>query len=238
VISMFPVREFEKGGRSGKVVNFIVADATSNIRVVLWDTNHIAIIEKGRIKQGDVVEISNATMRESELHLGGFSEIKKSEVEIGEVKTEMAVMEKEIAELQQGQQVRVRGIVVNLFNPRFFTVCSECGKKVTQEADGYVCAEHGKVQCKERSLINFVLDDGTETIRVVLFSDEIAKLIPEEDLKDSGKLISFREDFLGGEIYVNGTVKKNQLFNNLEITGREVEKVGVEKLIEQLEGGG
>ena len=235
VINLFPVREFEKGGRSGKVVNFIVADATSNIRVVLWDTNHIALIEKGVIKQGDVVDIANATMRESELHLGGFSEIKKSDVEIADVKTELAVMEKEIAELAQGQGVRVRGIVVNLFNPRFFTVCSECGKKVVQDADGYVCAEHGKVQCKERSLINFVLDDGTETIRVVLFSDEIAKLIPEEDLKDSGKLIAFREDFLGREIYVNGVVKKNQLFNNLEITGREVEKVEVEKLIEQLE---
>ena len=44
VISLFPVRTFERQGKKNKVVNFIIADETSNIKVVLWDTNHIELI--------------------------------------------------------------------------------------------------------------------------------------------------------------------------------------------------
>jgi len=235
IISLFPVREFKKKDREGKVVNFIIADDSGSTRAVLWDTNHIELIEKKEIKEGDVVEIQNASLRENEIHLSGFSDIKKSAVVIENVKTERNFDEKVIEELQPGQNVAVRGIIVQLFNPRFFNVCPECGKKAEQDAEGYKCQEHGKVSPKERSLINFVLDDGTETIRVVLFSDQINKITNEEDLKDTEKLSVFREDFLGEEVIINGIVKKNQLFNNLEITGQDVEKVDADKLIEKLE---
>ena len=238
VINTFPVREFEKSGRKGKVANFILADETGNLRVVLWDTNHIELIEKGKVKEGIVVEIKNAGMREGEIHLGSFAEIKVSDKVIENVKTERMVADKRIEELVQGQGVRVRGAVVQMFNPRFFSVCSECGKKVEQGAEGFVCQEHGKVQQKERAVLNFVLDDGTETVRVVLFGDDVEKLIPMGDLKNTEKLIVFRDDFLGTEVFVSGLVKMNQLFGNLEVTGEGVEKVEVEKLIEVLEKGG
>ena len=235
VINIFPVREFNKNGRSGKVSNFIIADETNNIKVVLWDTNHISLVENGVIREDVVVEISNAAMRDSELHLSGFSNIKKSEAIIASVKTERTASERIISEIQAGQNVKVRGVVVQFFAPRFFSVCPECGKKAVQDADGYSCAEHGRVQPKERVLINFVLDDGTENIRSVLFSDQIAKLIPEENLKDPEKLASFREDFLGSEFWISGNVRKNQLFNNLELIGNNVEKVNPDQLIEVLE---
>ena len=45
IVTLFPVREFNKNGREGKVTNMIIADETSNIKVVLWDTNHIELIE-------------------------------------------------------------------------------------------------------------------------------------------------------------------------------------------------
>ena len=235
VINVFPVREFERNGRPGKVANLIVADATGNLRVVLWDTNHIALIESGEIKQDSVIEIVNASMREGEAHLSGFSEIKLSTKEIGEVLTARQTQEKVLTELQAGQNVRVRGIVVQLFNPRFFNVCPECGKKVVAEVDGSVCQEHGKVQPKERALMNFVLDDGTENIRAVLFSEQIGKLIPEEDLKDLEKMKIFREDFMGTEYWLSGSVRKNQLFNNIEIIGSDLEKVDPTQIIETLE---
>ena len=59
--------------------------------------------------------------------------------------------------------------------------------------------------------------------------------LPEEDLKDTDKATAFRDDFLGTEIYLSGNVKRNQLFNNLEIVANGVEKVDVDKLIEELE---
>ena len=50
VINLFPVRTFRtKKGEESKVVNFWIADETSNVKVVLWDTNHIGMIEKGVI---------------------------------------------------------------------------------------------------------------------------------------------------------------------------------------------
>ena len=63
-------------------------------------------------------------------------------------------------------------------------------------------------------------------------------LIHEENLKDAEKLTAFRDDFLGSEIYISGQVRKNQLFNNEELIGRDVKKVEVDSLIEILEGGG
>jgi len=236
IIRMFPVREYSKNGREGKVANFIIADETGNTRVVLWDTNHIELIENGKIKEGDVVEIKNGSTRDSEIHLSGFSELKKSDVVIKDVKTDMAVSEKNLEDVRQGQSVRIRGVIVQVFQPRFYSVCPECNKKVVQEEEKYKCAEHGIVVPKERAILNFVLDDGTETMRVVVFSEQINALIPEEDLKDAEKAAALRDDLMGSEIYLSGFVKRNQLFNNLEIVASKVEKVDVEKLIKELEG--
>jgi ssDNA-binding replication factor A large subunit len=235
VINIFPVREFNKNGREGKVANFIIADETGNTRVVLWDTNHIDLIESGRIKVGDVVEIKNASVRDSEIHLSGFSELKKSDKKMVDIKTERTSVEESLDKVKQGQNVNVRGVIVQIFQPRFYSVCPTCNKKVIPKDNMYTCAEHGVVTPKDRAILNFVLDDGTETMRVVLFSEQINILIPEEDLKDEPKALKFKEDLLGTEVKVIGIVKRNQLFNNLEIIGSDIKKVDVEKLIEELE---
>jgi len=131
--------------------------------------------------------------------------------------------------------VKARGIVVQVFQPRFYSVCPTCNKKGMLGDDGvFKCAEHGVVEKKDRAILNFVLDDGVESIRVVMFSDQIKLLIPEEDLSDEVKAAAFRDDLLGTEIYLSGRVNRNQLFNNLEIVANSVEKVDVEALIETL----
>jgi ssDNA-binding replication factor A large subunit len=235
VLNIFPVRSFEKNGRSGKVANLVVADETGNCKVVLWDTNHISLIENKEIKVGDSVEIRNGSSREGEVHLSGFSEIKKSSVQINSVKTEANFSEKSIEQIQEGGGVYLRGVVVQIFSPRFFSVCSQCGKKVNQEVDGFSCNEHGKVVPKEKALINLVLDDGTETLRTVIFSDQLEKMTSLDKLKDSVQFEIFKKDLLGSEVYVKGFVKKNQLFNNLELSVQDLEKVDPDKLIAKLE---
>jgi replication factor A1 len=234
IINLFPIREYSKNGREGKVANFVIADDTGSTRVVLWDVNHIALIEDGTIKEGDVVEIKNGATRDMEIHLSGFSEIKKSEKVMDDVKSGPVTAEVTLAEARQGQSVRIRGTVVQVFSPRFYSVCPECNKKALQEGEGYKCAEHGVITPKARAILNFVLDDGTETMRIVMFSDQINALIPEEDLKDEAKALAFRDDFIGTEIYLSGNVKTNNFFNNLEIIASGVEKADVEKLIETL----
>ena len=172
--------------------------------------------------------------------MSSFSEFKKSSIVIDDVKVENDVKEADISGLVNGQSVKIRGIIVQMFPIRFYNVCPECNKKVNSvtngEGEAFSCAEHGSVVPLKRGILNFVLDDGTECVRTVLFSDAINKLSDENELADEAKFESFRKDFLGSEIYVSGNVRRNSLFNNLELIGNEVEMVDLEKLIVVLEG--
>ena len=235
VFNLSPVRTFTtKKGEEGKVANMFIADETSNVKVVLWDVNHIELIEKGEIVSDKVVEISNASMRDNEIHLGSFSEFKLSSEVLNDVKTEKVVKEKSIVDFKVGEDLSVRGFIVNAFEPKFFYVCPECRKKATPEADGFVCAEHGKVSAEKRALITIVLDDGTETMRAVLFHENLPK-IGLTELENPERLINQREDLLGKEMIFSGNVRNNKFFNNNEFVVNDVAEVNLDELIGKLE---
>ncbi|MEX0920814.1 MAG: hypothetical protein WDZ62_00965 [Candidatus Pacearchaeota archaeon] len=235
VFRMSPVRTFKtKKGEESKVVNFWIADDTSNIKVVLWDTNLIKKIEDGIIKEGVSVEISNGSMREGELHLGSFSEIKKSDKKFEKIKTERVYNEKSIEDISKGEVAEIRAFIVQVFEPRFFNVCSECGKKVEKSGDDFVCKTHNKVAPEKRAVLTLVLDDGTESIRTVLFH-EVIKEIGLTDLEDPEKLSSQKENLLGKEMIFSGNVRQNDYFNNLEIIAERAKEVNLDKIISNLE---
>lgn len=234
VINLFPVKEFNKNGREGKVANLIIADETSNIKVVLWDINHIELIEKGQVLEGSVVEISNAGMREGELHLGSFSEFKKSDEVLESVKIEISSREKNISNFKNMENVKTRAFIVQIFDPRFFNVCPECKRKVNPEGDGFSCDSHGKILPEKRALINIVLDDGTETIRAVLFHESISCL-GLINLENTESLIKQKQELLGKEMFFSGAVRKNKLFNNMEFIIDKAEEVDLDALIKKFE---
>jgi len=233
IINLFPVREYNKNNRSGKVLSMIIADDTGNIRCVLWDTNHIKLFEDNQIKQEDVIEISNVALRNGEIHLTGFSDIKKSGETFEEVKTEIIMPQKKISMLRIGDRAKVRAVVVQIFEPRHFDVCPECKKKVVVGVEGATCETHGKVAPLKRALVNLVLDDGTESIRVVLFSDQIEKAGIETD---PVIFLEKRDSYLGRESYFSGSVRENKYFNNQEFIVSDVEDVDMDVLIKELEG--
>jgi len=232
VINLFPVRTFERNGQTNKVANMIVADDTSNIKVVLWDTHHIDLIENGQVKIGSVIEIGNSSVREGEVHLGSFSEFKLSKEVFENVQTEKVVKEKTISDFRVGDSASVRAFVVQSFDPRFFHVCPECKKKAVPEGDGFVCKEHGKVNPEKRALINIVID--TETIRAVLFHDVLSK-IGLTELEDENLLQQQKENLLGREVVFSGDVKMNNFFNNPEFIIRDLGEVNMDNLIKSLE---
>ncbi len=232
IVEMFPVRSYNKDGRQGKIGSFVIADDTSNIRTVLWDTNHIALIEQGRIKREDVIEITNAAVRNMELHLTGFSDIKLSNEVLENVQVKRVLQEKKIQNLGQGDNAEVRAVIVQIFEPRFFTVCPACGKKVSETNE---CQEHGKVTGERRSLLSLVLDDGTETIRAVLFSEQISKLTGSGELE--ANFLKKRAELFGKEIFFSGQARQNKLYGNLEFFVQDTREVDIDKLIEELEKG-
>lgn len=234
VLDVSPVREFNKNGRAGKVVNLGVADGSGGIKVVLWDTNHIALVENGKIKTGDVVEVSNGSMRNNEVHLSSFSDIKISqEVIEGVIVTEKSFGTIKLKDASAGQNLKTQALIVQVFEPRYFEVCSECGKRAFEGK----CAIHDGALTKKKALLNFVLDDGTGTIRCVVFGDKLNKLgLTDEEIFSLEKFAEKKSSILGEEKIFLGNVRSNKLYNTTEFNVEQIEEINMDLLIKELEG--
>lgn len=215
IIKMFDVREFNKNGREGKVGNFIIADDTGSIKAVLWDMHHIELVETGKIKEGDVVEISSGNMRNGEIHLSSFSDIKKSQEILNEVVESRAYTELKIKECSVGATVSVRANIVQIFEPKYFD---------------------DKKSGEKRAVMNIILDDGTETLRGVLFGEDIKKLgFNNEEIFELEKFEQKKQGILGEEKHFMGNMRMNSFFNKQELIMNGVEDVNVNDVIKKLE---
>ena len=229
IITISPVREFKtKKGDSGKVANLFIADETANIKVVLWDTNHISLIEKGEVVAGSNIEISGGNMRDNEIHLGSFSELKLSSEVIKNVKLERESKEKPLSEFSIGDFAKTRAFIVQVFDPRFFEVNKKTGKKIL-ETDNV-----NKNDVEKRAILNIVLDDGQDTIRAVLFHETVKEL-GIKNVENPLLLNQEKENILGKEMIFVGSVRKNSYFNNSEFIIEKIEEVDLDKLINELE---
>ena len=232
VLDIFPVREFNKNGRAGKVANLRIADDSGNVKVVLWDVNHISMIEQGKIVKGSVVELSNANVRNGELHLGSFSDIKLSNEAIDKVVSERVFELVKLKDIRVGQSAKIRAIIVQAFEPRYFEVCPECKKRALEGE----CKIHGKVEPLKRALLSIVLDDGSSTIRSVLFGEGINKLgFTDEEIFSLEKFAERKNYLLGEERIFSGSAKSNALYNTVEFNIENLEGVDLDNLIKELE---
>lgn len=231
IIELAPIREYNKNGRSGKIGSFVLADDTSNVRTVLWDENHIDLIGKGSIKMDVVVEIGNASIRNGELHLGSFSEIKVSKKKIDNVVTEKPVFVKKVKDFNVGDNVASRAFIVNIFEPKFFEVCPECRRKAINGE----CNDHGKIKPEKRSLLSLVIDDGSDNIRCTIFHDELGKIISMKELENLELFAVKRKELLGKEMIIKGQVRKNQMFDSNDFIINEIEDIKLDELINELE---
>jgi len=232
IINLAPIREYNKNGRAGRIGSFTLADETSNVRVVLWDENHIELIAKKELVENKIIGVDNATLRNGELHLTSFSEIKNSDQKIDNVVLEKPTIKKTIDKFQTNNEVSTRAFIVQIFEPRFFEVCPECRKKVSETGE---CQEHNKVVPEKRALLNFVIDDGTESMRTVMFSDQLEKIMTKQELQTPELFAIKKQDFLGKEMIVSGQVRKNQMFNNDEFIVNNLKDINIDELIEELE---
>ncbi|MCA9485458.1 MAG: DUF2240 family protein [Nanoarchaeota archaeon] len=231
VIKINPIREFNKNGREGKVASFLLADDSSNCRVTLWDTNHIALIEQGKIKEGSTVEISSGSVRSGEIHLSSFSEIKESKEKIsGDIVTEKQTNEKKLKDIKTGDNIKTRAVIVATFEPRYFEVNPETGKKF-KEAD-----KNNGLRPKKRALLNVTLDDGTETIRSVAFGEQINALgLTDEEIFSLEEFNKAKTKILGEEKLFAGQIRLNNFSNTNEFTIQGVESINPQELIKELE---
>ena len=227
IIQIFPVRTFERQGKENKVANFVIADDTSNVRIVLWDVNHIELLEKEELKIGDSIEVGNGTMRDNEIHLGSFSELKKSSEVFESVKTEKPVKEKVIKDFSVGDSVSVRAFIVQAFDLRFFEANPTTGKKITDEE------KSSGVLAEKRGILNMVIDDGTENMKAVVFHNVLPKLeVTEYDNEEI--ILQQKQNLLGKEVIVSGNVRMNSYFNTPELIVDNIEEINLDKVLETL----
>ncbi len=233
VIRLFPITEFSKDGRSGKVASMIIADQTGQVRIVLWNEQADNI---ARVSIGNIVKIVSGYVRERrdgiEIHLNQRSRLivnppDESLPEISE--TKQIKKRKYINELQDGDTSEVFGAIVQVFEPRFYEICPECGKRLKQIKEGLSCDIHGIVNPRYAYVINIFLDDGTENIRVVCFREQALQLLQKTDdemleFKNfPEKFESVKSELLGSQIKVFGRAVKKQGFDRIELIAQNVD---------------
>jgi len=236
LVRKFDVREFQKGERSGKVGNIILGDETGTIRAALWGS---IADEIEKINENDVVVIESAYAKENrgepEIHLNDKSKliINPQGLSVGEVSKEGLIsssIRKQISDISEGDRnIEIVATIVQTFDPRFFETCPECNKRARMRGEGnYFCEEHGTVSPNYAYLINLVIDDGTSNIRTVFFrekADALSKKSHEEFMalkENPDETEKLKHDLLGQMIKIIANVKKNEMFDRIELIANEV----------------
>lgn len=236
VVNNFGMREFQVGDRTGKVANLVIADETGSIKMVCWGEQ---AAKAGACKEGDIIKIAGAYMKvnqgNNEVHMNDRSLLTINpegiKIDVAAGGGSAGVQRKKIEELAENDQnVELLATIVQVFDPKFFEVCPECGKRTKQSEDGsFNCFEHGRISPAFSYLINTYLDDGSGNIQAVFFRNLF------EDLADkkSDQLLQYKDnpsavdqlktDLLGNMIKVSGRINKNSMFERLEFVVQSVD---------------
>ena len=237
VVRKYEVREFSSGDRKGKIGKFLLGDETGITAIAMWNDKADFF---DTFEEGDVLKVENCTVRSglngrSELHMTDGSNIlvnpKGITVETRAIGEVSETTKKKISELKENDiNVEVFATIIQIYDIRFFEVCPECNKraKPTEDGSGFSCATHGVVAPSFASVLNILVDDGTEKVRVVLWRNQIAELL---NLKDD-ELVKYKDDpvefegvkadLLGHQIKIVGKVSNNNMFNRLEMNANRV----------------
>ncbi len=205
---IFPLTEFERGGRKGKVLSMIVSDGTER-RLVLWDSN---ADWNGKIREGDTIAVEGAYVKASrgklELHLGWRGRLTLNPVWA----TAMPENRKKLSELVPGEAAEIRATVVKVYPPAVYQLCSKTGKKYSEGCDG---------EAVPAMVVNAELDDGTGVVRGVFFREQAEKLLgfsAKEYEEDSS--VFDEKEAAGEEMAFRGVPRHNEMFQRDEFIVR------------------
>ncbi|HLF54879.1 MAG TPA: OB-fold nucleic acid binding domain-containing protein [Candidatus Nanoarchaeia archaeon] len=244
VTQIYEVREFKRAdGSAGKVGSFLVGDDTGIVKIVCWG-NHADILKQ--LAQNTPVKIIAGMVRENqrgykEVHLNESSKVVVNPDEVVPEARSKA-QRKTLKELQESdEQIEIMGTVVQVFDPKFFEVCSQCGTRLKELEGQWGCDQHGVMVPDYSYLVNVFLDDGTENIRIVLFRNQAERLLN----KTKEQMLAYRAapdtfeplktELLGEQFRFIGRAKKNTFFDRLEFIANQVHKAQAEEEITRLQ---
>ncbi len=246
VMRKFDVREFTKGENKGRVGSMLVGDETGSVRVVFWN-DQVAHFEG--LSEGDIVLVKEGYVKESaggkEVHLGDRAsiDVNPAGVEIGVVRTTpVTAIRKSISGLTADEQCEVMGTIVQVFDPRYWSTCPMCNKKVTEFNGAFSCNEHGAITPSMGYVMNAVVDDGSGNVRCVFWKQQTNSLTGKSELDFSkirdvpGSFEDIKNELLGEQIKMVGKVQKNEMFARLELNVSSVERANAADELARLDG--
>lgn len=240
VARAFPARKFVKENKEGKVASFELYDGISTIRISAW--NELAEEVEG-LRQNELLKIENAYSRQGlkalELHLGWQARIirePETMEKIPEVAQRQYPQEK-FAELEDNKAFEQKALVLDLnFGKLFFEVCPKCGRKPESIDNAIICENCGQIEETEKRLVvSAMLDDGTAVLRTMFFGKQAEDLVgftakelleKEREGKLNDTMQKLFESIAGEEVIVQGIARTNAMNGNLEITARNIQKLG------------
>lgn len=237
---VFEIKHFTtRDGREGQIGSFVLGDDTGTIRVAAW--NEKAKVVQELSEKETVVRITGGFLKSNqgrvELHVNDRARIELDpsgvSVELGDHQEPgrqfPPAERRQISVLEDGMQnVELLGTVVQVFDPRFYEVCPECGKRARPKDGAFFCEVHNEVNPSYAFLVSFFIDDGTANVRVTCFRNTALRLCGVEEAKmlecreDPMRFEDIKTDLLGQIVKVVGRVKRNDMFDRLEFTAQLV----------------
>jgi replication factor A1 len=236
VVQKYELREFESSRGPGKVANLLVGDETGVMRLVMWNKQAENL---AKLSEGDVVKVQSGYSRDNngrvEVHLNDMSKVAINpegvSVEVKQrTQAPVEAVRKSIADINENDNsVEVLATIVQVFDINFFEACPECNRRVRKKDEGFVCNTHGLVEPAYNFVLNAYLDDGSDNVRVVFWSDQTLQLLE----KKKEEILAFRQnpapfeevknDLLGKMVKITGRANKNQNFDRIELVATNVD---------------
>ena len=118
VITVYPPKTFTRRDLTeGKFARLLIADTSGTLKVVLWD-DKTALMETGKVEQGQIIEVSHGYVREGldgklELHVGSRGNIQISPPDAAETKyPPITQWVKKVGEIrEEGGPITVEGTI-------------------------------------------------------------------------------------------------------------------------------
>ena len=217
VLRTYPVHEFTRGNRKGKVRNLVGEDDTGQVNVSLWDNR--ADVE---VSEGDIIHISSGYVKKAlsgiEVRVGT-----KGQVEVEKGNT-VVKGEDTLDNISDGQRVIVRAALTRIFR-----------------RDPFFNSPEGK-----QLMVSGIIDDGTSSLRAIFFRGvaesligisrekaiEVAEISSPSALLDKVPLLE--------DLHIDGRIKHNEMTEGFEIIVNQVLRLDageeVDKQLEKIMG--
>ena len=236
VTKVFPIHKFERNGKQGSVGSFNIKDTTGMIRVVLWDDKTSLL---SNLHESDSVMVQNARIQQKqdgliELHVNSTTRI---------VLTPAApIPRKPLSVINETDNaLYVYGTIVSIYDLRYFEQCPQCRKRLMSQDQQWLCQIHGPQQPNYGYLLSIMIDDGTATQRVLLFSRQVEQLLgitSKEILsmrENHEHMLELKKQLLGKNIMSKCSVHNNTMFSRIELHAAEIFSPTAEQVLSHMD---